>query len=179
MSSRGWLWRPRIGLARGLAHVSSTSPRNATPAGRFGGALVALALVSIGISAGLLSASPVRAAGFTGFVLDSEVGNGIGGGQLWDSDPAPLTATAVITGTQTNVTVTNGSWRFTFQSLGATFALQTYTFAPADIDVSHGNTGCANVDWAFQVLELPVIDGSGTVSAFAADFRLRCGLDTG
>ena len=154
------------------------APRPSAVTRRIRRALAPIVLI-VGSGAAMLVGPVVaKAAGYTGFVLDSEVGNSIGGGQLWESDPGSLTATAVVTGSQTNVTVSDGAWTFTFQSLGPTFALQTYTFAPADIDVSHNGVACTNLNWAFQVLELPVTDGSGNVSTFAADFRLRCGVET-
>ena len=122
--------------------------------------------------------SPARAAEapFTGFVIDSEAGDTFGDGLLFDEDPGTLTGTIVVDNS-TTVTLEGGGWKFRFSSDGDAFSVRTYVNdgGPSDLDLWRDGDPCSGGDWAYRVLEVPVLGVDGSLVTFAADFWKGCG----
>jgi hypothetical protein len=135
------------------------------------GILLAFSLAIVG----LVQPLAVHGAGYTGYVLDSEAGNTIGEGKLWDRDPGSVTAIGSAA-TPNVVYVNDNSWFFEFKSSGPSFSATSYMAAPAQLTVKRFVPAmtCTNTEWAFQVLEVPTYDGQGSMQSFAADFSVRC-----
>ena len=116
----------------------------------------------------------------TALVLDSDAGDYIGQGQLYDIEPAFGGGS----GTAGLIMMEVSGWFLNFRGPDGE-ALTTGSYEDAQrafgaepgypgLDVYGQGRGCNQLTGRFQILQAPTFDGAGTLTAFAADFEQHC-----
>jgi hypothetical protein len=116
----------------------------------------------------------------TALVLDSDTGDFIGQGLLYDDEPAVVTGS----GTAGSLMMGASGWSLAFRGPdGAALVPGTYEDAQGapfaapghpGLDIYGQGRGCNTLTGRFQVLEGPTFDGTGNATAFAVDFEQHC-----
>lgn len=131
--------------------------------------LATSALFGMAIAVTLAPAVAAADPPFTGFIVDSEVGNPVGDGMLHDRLPSTLTAT----GTTNHVTIVGSGWTFEIEK-SSPFTVGQHFLPNSMFHVDDGEDSCVTPNPAITVLEAPVVV-DGVITKFAADFaRSRC-----